>query len=109
MFKKSFGLIATAALVLAPMAAFAQESQVSSQGAGNSGVASGSGNLLIQNQDQTSDQSQLGVDGYYHGSDPQIQVNKQAGVNSGAAIGDGNVNVQNIDQLSNQIQTDVGH
>jgi hypothetical protein len=109
MLKKSFGLIATAALVLAPMTVFAQESQVNSQSAGNSGVASGSGNLLLQNQDQTSVQDQLGVDGYYNGSDPQTQINKQTGVNSGAAIGTDNVNVQNVDQLSDQIQTDVGH
>jgi hypothetical protein len=109
MLKKSLGLIATAALVLAPMVAFAQESQVSSQGASNSGVTSGSDNLLIQNQDQTSAQDQLGVDGAYNGSDPQLQVSQQKGSNSGAAIGYDNVNVQNVDQLSDQIQTDVGH
>jgi hypothetical protein len=109
MLKKSFGLIATAALILSPMAAFAQETQVNSQSAGNSGVASGEGNLMIQNQDQTSLQDQLGVDGHYNGSDPQLQINQQKGTNSGAAIGTDNLNVQNVDQLNSQIQTDVGH
>jgi hypothetical protein len=109
MLKKFFGLIATTALVFAPVVVFAQETQVNSQSAGNSGVASGHGNLVIQDTDQTSVQDQLGVDGYYNGSDPQTQINKQDATNSGAAIGEGNATIQNVDQLNEQIQTDINH
>jgi hypothetical protein len=107
--KKAFGVLATAALVFAPVAAFAQETQVNSQSAGNSGVAAGHGNLVIQNVDQTSVQDQLSVDGYYNGSDPQTQISKQDAHNSGAAVGAGNTMIQNVDQLSGQIQTDLGY
>jgi hypothetical protein len=109
MSNKYFGLIATAAFVLAPVAAFAGEAQVSSQGASNSGVAAGTGNLVIQNTDQKSVQDQLGVDGYYNGSDPQTQINSQNAANSGTAIGEGNTMIQNVDQLNGQIQTDLGY
>jgi hypothetical protein len=109
MLNKYFGLIATATLVFSPVAAFAQENQVSSQGASNSGVAAGTGNLVIQNTDQKSVQDQLGVDGYYNGSDPQTQINSQNAANSGTAIGEGNTMIQNVDQLNGQIQTDLGY
>jgi protein-disulfide isomerase len=104
MFNKSFGLIATIALTLAPVAVFAQETQISSQGASNSGVASGYGNTVVQNVDQNSLQSQTDVDGYYHGNDPQLQISKQDAANSGAAVGYGNTMIQNVDQDSIQSQ-----
>jgi hypothetical protein len=106
---KVFGILATAALVFAPVAAFAQETQVSSQGASNSGVAAGHGNLVIQNADQANVQDQLSVDGYYKGSDPQLQINSQNAANTGTAIGTGNTMIQNVDQLNGQFQTDLGY
>jgi hypothetical protein len=109
MFNKSFGLIATAALVFSPLAAFAGETQINSQNASNSAVAVGSGNTVIQNTDQMSIQDQFGAGGYYHGSEPQLQVNQQNASNSAAAIGNGNTMIQNIDQLSGQYQTNFGH
>jgi hypothetical protein len=102
--KKSYLLIATIALTLSPVAVFAQETQINSQGASNSGVASGAGNLVIQNVDQDSVQTQTDVDGYYHGNDPQLQINSQKGSNSGAAVGYGNDLIQNVDQDSVQHQ-----
>jgi protein-disulfide isomerase len=101
---KSFGLIATIALTLSPVAVFAQETQVNSQGASNSGVAAGHGNTVVQNVDQDSLQKQVDVDGYYHGNDPQLQINSQGASNSGAAIGTGNNVIQNVDQDSLQKQ-----
>jgi hypothetical protein len=108
MFNKSFGLIATVALTLAPVAAFAGEAQVNSQSARNNATAVGANNTVIQNVDQTSIQDQLDVDAYLHGGDAQTQINKQDAVNSGAAVGVGNTVVQDVDQFSNQVQTDVG-
>jgi hypothetical protein len=102
--KKAFGLVATVALAFSPVAAFAQQAQVSQQGASNSGFAGGTGNVVIQNQDQNSVQNQVDVDGYFHGNDPQLQVNSQSGSNSGAAVGAGNLMIQNIDQNSLQQQ-----
>jgi hypothetical protein len=104
MLNKYFGVIATVALTLFPIAVFAQETQINSQGASNSGVANGAGNLVIQNTDQDSLQNQVDVDGYYHGNDPQLQVNSQKGSNSGAAVGVGNNVIQNVDQDSLQHQ-----
>jgi hypothetical protein len=104
MLNKYFGVIATVALTLSPVAAFAQQTQINSQGASNSGVASGVGNTVIQNVDQDSVQTQTDVDGYFHGNDPQLQVSKQDATNSGAAVGYGNTMIQNVDQDSLQHQ-----
>jgi hypothetical protein len=104
MLNKYFGVIATVALTLSPVAVFAQETQINSQGASNSGVASGVGNTVLQNVDQDSLQNQVDVDGYYHGNDPQLQINSQQGSNSGAAVGAGNNVIQNVDQDSLQKQ-----
>jgi hypothetical protein len=104
MSNKFFGVIATVALTLSPVAVFAQETQINSQGASNSGVASGHGNTVVQNVDQDSLQHQVDVDGYYKGNDPQLQINSQQGSNSGAAVGAGNSVIQNVDQDSLQNQ-----
>jgi hypothetical protein len=109
MFNKSFGLIATVALTLVPMSAFAQQTQVNSQNASNSAVAVGAGNTVIQNTDQTNIQNQFGLDGYYNDADPQLQINQQNAVNSGAAIGTGNTLIQNVDQKSLQQQYGIGY
>jgi hypothetical protein len=104
MSNKFFGVIATVALTLSPVAVFAQETQINSQGASNSGVAAGVGNTVVQNVDQDSLQNQVDVDGYLHGNDPQLQVSKQDASNSGAAVGAGNLMIQNADQDSLQNQ-----
>ncbi|MGL5807483.1 MAG: hypothetical protein ACRC2R_02335 [Xenococcaceae cyanobacterium] len=106
MVKKYFGLIATAALVFSPVAAFANEAQVSSQKAGNSGVASGVGNMVIQNTDQDNHQNQVDVDGYLKDAGAQTQINSQGALNSGAASGIGNDLIQNTDQDNVQNQAD---
>jgi hypothetical protein len=104
MINKYFGVIATVALTLSPLSAFAQQAQINSQGASNSGVAAGHGNTVVQNVDQDSLQNQTDVDGYFHGNDPQLQVSKQDASNSGAAVGAGNLMIQNVDQDSLQNQ-----
>lgn len=108
--KSAFGLLATAALVLAPVAAFAGQSQVNSQGSKNSGVASGVGNTVVQDQDLNNIQNQADVDpnSYLNGTDPQLQINKQDGQNSGAAVGAGNLMIQDQDLNNLQNQVDVG-
>jgi hypothetical protein len=106
MINKYFGLIATFALVFSPIAAMAGEAQVSSQKAVNSGVASGTGNMVIQNNDLSNVQNQLDVDGYLKDAGAQTQVNSQSAVNSGAAIGHGNNVIQNNDLDSVQNQAD---
>jgi hypothetical protein len=107
MLNKYFGVIATVALTLSPVAVFAQETQINSQGASNSGVAAGHGNTVVQNVDQDSLQNQVDVDGYFHGNDPQLQVSKQDASNSGAAVGAGNLMIQNVDQ--NSLQNQFGY
>jgi imidazole glycerol phosphate synthase subunit HisF len=104
MLNKYFGVIATVALTLSPVAAFAQQAQINSQGASNTGVASGVGNTVVQNVDRDSLQNQVDVDGYYKGNDPQLQINSQNAANSGAAVGAGNLMIQNVDQDSLQNQ-----
>jgi hypothetical protein len=109
--KSAFGLIAAVALVSFPVAASAQQTGINSQSGGNSGVASGEGNAVIQDVDQDSIQQQQSVDPNQYlngGTDPQLQINQQKGTNSGAAIGEGNVVDQNVDQNSLQQQYGVG-
>jgi hypothetical protein len=108
--KSAFGLIAAAALVSFPIAVSAQQTEVNSQSAGNSGVASGVGNVVGQDADQNNLQQQQSVDPtqYGVGTDPQLQINQQKGTNSGAAIGEGNAVIQDVDQNSLQQQYGVG-
>jgi hypothetical protein len=107
MIRKYALAIATIGLALSPVAAFAQQTEVNSQNAVNSGAAVGTNNTLIQSTDQTSIQNQMNVPGYPYygnGADPQTQVNQQNAVNSGAAVGKDNFMLQNIDQNSLQQQ-----
>jgi hypothetical protein len=116
--KSAFGLIATAALLSFPAVALAQQTEVNKQSAGNSGVASGAGNTVIQGVDQQSIQNQTSVDpncpggycvpGGAPGADPQLQINSQDAQNSGAAVGAGNYLDQNVNQQNIQDQLDVG-
>jgi hypothetical protein len=109
MLKKYTLAIATVALTFAPVAVFAQQTEVNSQDASNSAAAVGTNNTVIQSTDQTSIQNQFDVPGYSYGggTNPQTQINKQDANNSGVAAGDGNTVIQDIDQDS--IQHQVGH
>jgi hypothetical protein len=111
MLKKYTLAIATVALTFAPVAAFAQQTEVNSQDASNSAAAVGKNNTVIQSTDQMSIQNQFGAGGYPYGGgvDPQTQINKQDANNSGVAVGEGNTLIQDIDQDSIQQQVDVNH
>ncbi len=100
-------LLATVAVLFTPVAAFAQDSQVSVQNNSNSAAAVGTGNLIIQDTTQVSDQNQLGVGGYGYDA-PDAQLSIQNNSNEAAAIGHGNTIVQDADQYNNQTQVDVG-
>ncbi len=99
-------LLATVAILFTPVAAFAQDSQVSVQNNSNSAAAVGTGNLIIQDTTQVSDQTQLGIGGYGYDA-PDAQVSIQDNANSAAAIGHGNTIVQDADQYNTQTQIDV--
>jgi hypothetical protein len=102
--KKSLSFIATLALTLSPVAAFAQDAQTNIQRATNSGAAVGVGNYVNQNINQENFQDQYGVDGYLN---PTGQISVQDAANSGAAIGHYNTVDQNVDQYNQQGQVDV--
>ena len=102
------GLLATVAILFTPVAAFAQDSQMSVQGNHNSAAAVGYDNSIYQNADQDSYQTQVGVDGYGYGYDaPDSQLSIQSNSNEAAAIGKHNKIYQNADQDSYQTQVDV--
>ena len=105
--KSTFGILATVALALTPVAAFAQDSQTSVQTNHNSAAAVGHGNAILQNADQYSDQTQLGVGGYGYDA-PDSQLSIQGNTNEAAAVGNGNLIYQDADQYNNQTQVDVG-
>ncbi len=104
--KSTFGILATVALALTPVAAFAQDAQTSVQTNSNSAAAVGYGNTIYQDATQASNQTQLDGVGYgYDGYDAQLSV--QGNSNEAAAIGDGNAIVQDATQLNNQTQVDL--
>ena len=106
--KSTFGILATIALAFSPVAAFAQDAQTSVQGNHNSAAAVGHGNAVLQNADQYSNQTQVGVDGYGYGYDaPDSQLSIQGNTNEAAAIGSGNLIYQDATQYNNQTQVDV--
>ena len=105
--KSTFGILATVAFAFTPVAAFAQDAQTSIQSNSNSAAAVGTGNVILQNADQYSNQTQLDVGGYGY-STPDSQLSVQSNSNEAAAIGHGNVVVQDADQYSDQTQVDVG-
>ncbi len=104
--KSKLGLLATVAVLFTPVAAFAQDSQVSVQNNSNSAAAVGTGNFIYQDTTQVSDQTQLGIGGYGYDA-PDAQVSIQDNANSAAAIGHGNTIVQDADQYNTQTQVDV--
>jgi hypothetical protein len=101
------GLLATVAILFTPVAAFAQDAQTSVQSNTNSAAAIGTGNLIYQDANQVSDQTQVGIDGYGYDA-PDAQLSIQDNANSGAAVGHGNAVVQGADQYNTQTQVDVG-
>ncbi len=102
-------ILATVAVLFTPVAAFANDSQVSVQGNHNSAAAVGNGNLVIQDATQLNNQTQVDGYGYGYGYDaPDSQVSIQDNANSAAAIGNGNAIVQDSTQLNNQTQVDLG-
>ncbi len=103
------GILATVAVLFTPVAAFAQDSQVSVQGNQNSAAAVGNGNAIFQESTQFNNQNQLDVGGYGYGYDaPDAQVSIQDNSNEAAAVGNGNAIFQESTQLNNQNQVDVG-
>jgi hypothetical protein len=103
------GLIATVAILFTPVAAFAQDAQTSVQSNSNSAAAIGTGNVILQDANQVSDQTQVGIDGYGYGYDaPDAQLSIQGNSNEAAAVGHGNAVVQGADQYNTQTQVDVG-
>ena len=102
-------ILATVAVLFTPVAAFAQDSQLNVQSNSNSAAAIGTGNLVIQDTTQVSNQNQLDFGGYGYGYDaPDAQVSIQDNSNSAAAIGNGNTIVQDATQVNNQNQVDLG-
>ncbi len=107
--KSTFGILATVALALSPVAAFAQDAQTSVQTNSNSAAAVGDYNAIIQDANQSSDQLQVGTDGYGYGygypdtSDSQLSI--QGNINEAATIGNQNL----IEQYAGQdnVQTQV--
>ncbi|MGL5806733.1 MAG: hypothetical protein ACRC2R_20200 [Xenococcaceae cyanobacterium] len=102
--------IATIVLTFAPVAAFAQQTQVNSQSSKNNAAAVGRNNTVIQNTQQDSIQNGIDVNQYLHGNggDPQTQINRQDSENSAAAVGDSNLLIQKTMQESMQQQGQVG-
>ncbi len=107
--KSTFGILATIALAFSPVAAFAQDSQTSVQTNSNSAAAVGDYNAIVQDANQSSDQLQVGVDGYGYGhpDTPDAQLSIQGNTNEAAAVGSGNL----IDQYAGQdnVQTQVDY
>ncbi len=103
------GILATVAVLFTPVAAFANDSQVSVQNNSNSAAAVGTGNFIYQDSTQLSNQNQLDVGGVGYGYDaPDAQLSIQNNSNDAAAIGHGNTIYQDNTQLNNQNQVDVG-
>ncbi len=100
------GLLAIA-ILFTPVAAFAQDSQVSVQNNSNSAAAIGTGNFIYQDTTQVSNQNQLDIGGYGYDA-PDAQLSIQNNSNSAAAIGHGNAVIQDTTQINNQTQVDLG-
>lgn len=100
----TFGILATLALALSPVAAFAQDAQTSIQNNANSASAVGDANLILQNATQNSDQLQVGINDY---ANPSAQLSVQDNTNAGAAVGGYNIVDQNATQGNVQTQIDA--
>jgi protein involved in sex pheromone biosynthesis len=104
--KKSLGILATLALTLSPVAAFANpQVQGNVQAGSNEALTQGYGNVTDQTVSNDLYQTQLDLDGY--GLDPQIQNSVQAGQNTGITQGYGNVTDQDVYNSADQWQSDI--
>jgi hypothetical protein len=99
--KSTFGLIATAALIFTPVAAFAQDSQQNLQINNSAAAAVGEGNYIDQTTGQYSDQTQMSVDGYGY-SEPSSQMSVQDNLSEASAVGGYNVIDQETYQQNSQ-------
>ena len=105
--KSTFGLLATVALVFSPVAAFAQSTAINNQNASNSAAAIGVNNFVQQDILQQNLQTQVGVDGFFPNTNPQVQISGQNADNAGAAIGQFNQLDQSVYQTNDQFQGDI--
>jgi CCR4-NOT transcriptional regulation complex NOT5 subunit len=97
--KNTLSLISLSIIALFPVAAFAQNSNVSVQEASNSATAVGGNNVIIQRNDQSNIQNNLGIGS---NSTPGVQQSVQKSNNAAAAIGNNNVILQNSQQQNVQ-------
>jgi hypothetical protein len=101
--KSTFGLIATAALIFTPVAAFAQDSQQNLQINNSAAAAVGEGNYIDQTTQQYSDQTQYGVNDY----EPSSQMSVQDNLSEASAVGE--YNTVNQDTLQENYQNHEGY
>ena len=102
--KSTFGLLATAAMILTPVAAFAQDSQSNLQINRSNAAAVGVGNFVNQNTTQQSYQDQFDINGYHS---PSSQNSIQDNASNASAVGEYNVINQGASQYSGQTNTDI--
>ena len=103
--KSTFGLLATTAMLLTPVAAFAQDAQSNLQINRSSAAAVGEANVVNQLTNQTSFQDQFDYDDYYNGG--SVQNNIQDSASTASAVGEHNFVNQVTDQYSGQTNTDI--
>ena len=104
--KSTFGLLATAALVLTPFAAFAQDSQQNLQINRSDAAAVGVGNYINQTTGQFSNQTQVDVGGYGYDS-PSTQTSVQDNASAASAVGAYNAIDQDVHQVNGQSNVDI--
>lgn len=104
--KFTLGLLATAALIFTPVAAFAQDSQQNLQINNSNAAAVGEGNWIDQTTGQYSDQTQMGVNDYGYG-DPSSQMSVQDNLSEASAVGEYNVINQGAVQENGQNNMDI--
>ena len=101
--KSTFGFLATAAFLLIPTTAFAQDAQSNLQLNRNTGAADGYGNVVNQTGTQSNYQDQFDYNGYYN--EPSSQSSIQDNASVGAAVGAGNF----VNQEGNQYNLSLIH
>ena len=103
--KSTFGFLATAAFLLTPVAAFAQDAQSNLQINRSDAAAVGYGNYVNQNTNQASFQDQFDYDGYY--SEPSVQNSIQDNASAASAVGEYNLINQGTTQINGQSNTNI--
>ncbi len=104
--KSTFGLLATAALIFTPVAAFAQDSQQNLQINRSDAAAVGVGNYINQATGQFSNQNQVDINGYGYGT-PSTQTSIQDNANAASTVGEYNVIDQGVIQDNGQTNVDI--